>query len=134
MFDEILIDLPRAFLVLGSNLKGPMGYDLIAFNNRDEAAKFAYENDGKWIVQLHEIAGTVKEIEKTQTAPLSTSPGVDEGRLPVLVPQPTPLASPKPPLDKTQRRAFPQRREEFDPYEPFVGGYGYHGGGGHHGH
>lgn len=44
-----MIDLPQAFLVLGSNVKGPMGYDLIPFANRDEAAKFASENDGKWI-------------------------------------------------------------------------------------
>ncbi len=45
-----MIELPKAFLVLGSSVKGPMGYDLIPFSNREEAAKFASENDGKWIV------------------------------------------------------------------------------------
>ncbi|MGO9571302.1 MAG: nitrous oxide reductase accessory protein NosL [Desulfomonilaceae bacterium] len=69
-----MIDLPQAFLVLGSNVKGPMGYDLIPFANRDEAAKFASENDGKWIVQLHEVtraaqeeAGKIGEAEKGGT-------------------------------------------------------------------
>ncbi len=56
-----MIELPKAFLVLGSNVKGPMGYELIPFTNRDEAAKFASENDGKWIVQLHEVTRAAQE-------------------------------------------------------------------------
>lgn len=50
-----LIDLTDAFLVLGSPIKGPMGYDLIAFSSKEEAGNFALKYDGKWIVQLHEI-------------------------------------------------------------------------------
>ena len=50
-----MIDLSQAFLVLGSNVKGLMGYDLIPFAVKEEAEKFAAENDGKWIVQLHEV-------------------------------------------------------------------------------
>ncbi|MCL5125985.1 MAG: nitrous oxide reductase accessory protein NosL [Deltaproteobacteria bacterium] len=50
-----LINLSEAYLVLGSQVKGPMGYDLIAFTNKDNAADFARKYDGKWIVQLHEI-------------------------------------------------------------------------------
>jgi copper chaperone NosL len=56
-----MIELPRAFLVLGSKVKGPMGYELIPFTNIDEAAKFASANDGKWIVQLHEVARAAQE-------------------------------------------------------------------------
>jgi copper chaperone NosL len=56
-----MIELPKAFLVLGSNVKGPMGYELIPFANRDEAAKFASENDGKWVVQLHEVTRAAQE-------------------------------------------------------------------------
>jgi hypothetical protein len=33
-----------------------MGYELVAFSSKDEAAKFSLENGGKWIVQLHEVA------------------------------------------------------------------------------
>lgn len=58
-----MIELPKAFLVLGSNVKGPMGYDLIAFADKEEAAKFARVHEGKWIVQLHEIARQGKEAE-----------------------------------------------------------------------
>ncbi|MGC8605253.1 MAG: nitrous oxide reductase accessory protein NosL [Desulfomonilaceae bacterium] len=54
-----LIDLSAAYLVLGSKVKGPMGYDLIAFTSKDNAADFARKYDGKWIVQLHEIPKSV---------------------------------------------------------------------------
>jgi nitrous oxide reductase accessory protein NosL len=50
-----MIELSEAFLVLGSNVMGPMGYDLIPFGTKAEATRFATENDGKWIVQLHEV-------------------------------------------------------------------------------
>lgn len=63
-----MFELPKAFLVLGSNVKGPMGYDLIPFTTREEAAKFARENDGKWIVQLHEIARKGEEARAEPSA------------------------------------------------------------------
>jgi nitrous oxide reductase accessory protein NosL len=56
-----IIDLSKAFLVLGSNVKGPMGYDLIPFSSKEETAKFAAENDGKWIVQLHEVGRNIQD-------------------------------------------------------------------------
>ena len=34
-----LVDLSKAFLVLGSNVKGPMGYELIPFSSKEDAAK-----------------------------------------------------------------------------------------------
>jgi copper chaperone NosL len=71
-----MIALPKAFLVLGSNVKGPMGYDLIPFTAKEEAAKFAAENDGKWIVQLHEVGRTVEnkqsEVKPDKVEPTSS--------------------------------------------------------------
>ncbi len=61
-----LVDLSKAFLVLGSNVKGPMGYDLIPFSSKEDAAKFAAENDGKWIVQLHEVARSIEDQQETK--------------------------------------------------------------------
>jgi len=63
-----MIELSKAFLVLGSNVKGPMGYDLIPFTTKEEAAKFASENEGKWIVQLHEIARPTEEPKDEPSA------------------------------------------------------------------
>jgi len=63
-----MIELPKAFLVLGSNVKGPMGYDLIPFAGKEEAAGFAKENEGKWIVQLHKVARQGEEAKDEQKA------------------------------------------------------------------
>lgn len=63
-----MLELPKAFLVLGSNVKGPMGYDLIPFAGKEEAAGFAKENEGKWIVQLHEVARQGEEAKDEQKA------------------------------------------------------------------
>jgi nitrous oxide reductase accessory protein NosL len=64
-----MIRVENAFLVLGSNVKGRMGYEMIPFTNKPEASKFASENDGKWIIQLHSVVleGQKKEDDgKTQ--------------------------------------------------------------------
>lgn len=50
-----LINVQNAFLVLGSRVKGPMGYDLIAFSSVEEAEKFRVEHGGKRVVQLHTV-------------------------------------------------------------------------------
>jgi copper chaperone NosL len=51
-----MIKVEKSFLVLGSNVKGRMGYEMIPFKNKQEASKFASEHDGKWIVQLHSVS------------------------------------------------------------------------------
>ncbi|MGB6067082.1 MAG: nitrous oxide reductase accessory protein NosL [Desulfomonilaceae bacterium] len=84
-----MIDLAKAFLVLGSNVKGPMGYDLVPFSSKEEAAKFASENDGKWIVQLHEVAKAAQEgTDRSGPTPASGTTGVTEKRAPVPVQSP----------------------------------------------
>lgn len=125
-----MIELPRAFLVLGSEVKGPMGYDLIAFSNKEEAAKFASENDGKWIVQLHEITRAAQTgAEKVPTAEKSQGVQADETSSTVAA-RPETVEPQAKPLSK-ERRRVPLRTREFDPYDPSVGrGSGHHGGGG----
>ena len=64
-----MIKVEDAFLVLGSNVKGRMGYEMIPFTNKQEASKFASTHDGKWIVQLHSIVRgkqSKKEDAKTK--------------------------------------------------------------------
>lgn len=62
-----LIDVNRAFLVLGSSVKGFMGYDLIAFSSREEAEKFKSKYGGKRIVELGSIG--IVDVER-ETSPL----------------------------------------------------------------
>ncbi|MDQ7781865.1 MAG: nitrous oxide reductase accessory protein NosL [Desulfomonilaceae bacterium] len=55
-----MIEVERAFLVLGSDVKGRMGYEMIPFTNKGDAEKFASEHNGKWIVQLQSV------VQRTQ--------------------------------------------------------------------
>lgn len=128
-----MIELPKAFLVLGSRVKGPMGYELIPFMNREEAAKFASENDGKWIVQLHDVpraaqdgAGKIGAVDKGGTLGMDQNKGLT----PPL--EPSTIQLPKTDAEKTRKRPLRQRIEESDRYEPSVDGSGSRGGG-HHG-
>jgi len=68
-----MMDVTKAFLVLGSPVKGPMGYELIPFSTVEEAEKFKSEFGGKRVVQL----GTVefKDVErKTPPSPKLPAP------------------------------------------------------------
>jgi copper chaperone NosL len=57
-----LIDVNQAYLVMGTKIRGPMGFDLIPFSDKNEAEKFKDQYEGKRIVQL----GTVgpKDVER----------------------------------------------------------------------
>jgi len=59
-----MMDVSKAFLVLGSSVKGPMGYELIPFSTVEQAEKFKSEFAGKRVVQL----GTVdfKDVERKE--------------------------------------------------------------------
>jgi nitrous oxide reductase accessory protein NosL len=61
-----MIDVTKAFLVLGSSVKGPMGYELIPFSTAEQAEKFKSEFAGKRVVQL----GTVefKDVNRKEPA------------------------------------------------------------------
>ncbi len=49
------IDGKKAFYVIGSNVYGPMGEELIPFKNEDEAKKFMADHFGKKVVSFDEI-------------------------------------------------------------------------------
>lgn len=125
-----MIELPNAFLVLGSEVKGLMGYELVPFSNREEAGKFASENEGKWIVQLHEVARAVPKEAKTGTPPTQREIlGRDEKAPPVPAQEPSASQLQQRPVEKARKRPpVPQR---FQEPEPFYGGFGHHGGGHH---
>jgi nitrous oxide reductase accessory protein NosL len=87
-----VIDLSKAFLVLGSNVKGPMGYELIPFSSKKDAAKFAAENQGKWIVQLHEVIRSIEDRQEPKKLDVmeQNSPAKEP------LPRPRPLQFPEP--------------------------------------
>ena len=49
------IDAKSAFFVIGSNVLGPMGNELIPFENEEDALTFAKDHFGKKIVKFDEI-------------------------------------------------------------------------------
>ncbi|NPA28350.1 MAG: hypothetical protein GXN91_04850 [Epsilonproteobacteria bacterium] len=49
------IDAKKAFYVIGSNIYGPMGNELIPFSTLDEAKNFLKEHNGKKIIKFNEI-------------------------------------------------------------------------------
>jgi nitrous oxide reductase accessory protein NosL len=57
-----LIDVDKAFLVLGSTVKGFMGYDLIPFSSKESAEKFMGFYGGKRIVELKTVG--IKDVER----------------------------------------------------------------------
>ncbi|WP_258064223.1 nitrous oxide reductase accessory protein NosL [Campylobacter hyointestinalis] len=49
------IDAKAAFYVIGSDVYGPMGNELIPFETKNEAITFAKDHNGKMIVTFKEI-------------------------------------------------------------------------------
>ena len=64
-----MIKIEKAFLVLGSAVKGRMGYEMIPFFNKRSASEFASQNDGKWIIQLHPVARETQSKEEPAAPP-----------------------------------------------------------------
>jgi nitrous oxide reductase accessory protein NosL len=125
-----MIELPKAFLVLGSEVKGLMGYELIPFNNEAAAREFALENDGKWIVQLHEVARAAQKEAESSAAPArGEALSKDEKAAPAPEARSEQVQPQERAADRAGKRSAPPRIQEP---EPFYGGFGHHGGG-HHG-
>jgi nitrous oxide reductase accessory protein NosL len=57
-----MFPVEKAFLVLGSTVKGRMGYEMIPFTDRQQARHFANTYNGKWVIQLYSVAR--KHLEK----------------------------------------------------------------------
>lgn len=49
------LDVNSAFLVLGTKIRGFMGYDLIPFSSRQQAEDFKAHNGGKRIIELDTV-------------------------------------------------------------------------------
>jgi nitrous oxide reductase accessory protein NosL len=59
-----LIDGLRAYYVLGSNVYGPMGKELIPFANESDAKEFMKDHQGKSIVRFQDVKyETVKALD-----------------------------------------------------------------------
>jgi hypothetical protein len=107
-------------------VKGPRGYEPIAFSTKEEAEEFAPENDGTWIVQLDEFARTTKE-ESNKRSTVD-----DQKKLTPDVERET--SQPKEgATGKARKHPDPQNVEGLSPYESSSSGFGHHGRG-HHMH
>ncbi len=61
-YSQKAIDAQKAYFVLGSDIYGPMGAELIPFEKESDAKSFYADHQAKQIVQFKEI--TAQEIEK----------------------------------------------------------------------
>jgi len=53
------IDAKSAWFVLGSDVYGPMGHELIPFAREAEAKEFMRDHKGKRIVRFNEVSATL---------------------------------------------------------------------------
>jgi copper chaperone NosL len=58
-YDMQLIDARQAFFVLGSDVYGPMGHELIPFKTEEDARAFMFDHKGKRILRFAEITPAV---------------------------------------------------------------------------
>ena len=58
-YDMQLIDARQAFFVLGSDVYGPMGHELIPFKTEEDARAFMFDHKGKRILRIAEITPAV---------------------------------------------------------------------------
>lgn len=58
------VDGQKAYYVIGSDVYGPMGNELIPFHKREDAEEFLRDHQGKQIVKFPEITpGSIKAME-----------------------------------------------------------------------
>jgi nitrous oxide reductase accessory protein NosL len=53
------VDARDAWYVVGSDLLGPMGHELIPFDSRAAAEEFMRDHDGRRILRFEEVTETV---------------------------------------------------------------------------
>ena len=58
-YDMRLITAQKAFYVIGSDVYGPMGRELIPFRTRKDAETFKYDHKGKRILTFEEVTPVV---------------------------------------------------------------------------
>lgn len=60
-YEVELIDAKSAFYVLGSDVLGPMGHELLPFKDREAAQEFLEDHKGKSIIRFQEVTPDVIE-------------------------------------------------------------------------
>lgn len=60
-YDVELIDAKTAFYVLGSDVLGPMGHELLPFKDKESAQEFLEDHKGKSIVTFKEVTPAIVE-------------------------------------------------------------------------
>ena len=64
-YDLLPIDSKKAYYVLGSDVYGPMGRELVPFKTKAAAEEFMQDHNGKRIFRFEEITSdTVKALDK----------------------------------------------------------------------
>ena len=53
------IDAQAAWYVIGSNVLGPMGHELIPLRTREEAEEFQRDHQGKRLLRFDEVTGSL---------------------------------------------------------------------------
>ena len=61
-YDMKLIDARKAFFIMGSDVYGPMGHELIPFATEEDARTFMIDHKAKRILRFGEITPRVLEI------------------------------------------------------------------------
>ncbi len=60
-YDVELIDAKTAFYVLGSDVLGPMGHELLPFKDKESAQEFLQDHQGKSIVTFKDVTPAIIE-------------------------------------------------------------------------
>jgi len=64
-YHQEMVDGRRAFYVIGSDILGPMGYELIPFKSREAAENFKADHKGKKVLTFVQVtAGLVESMRK----------------------------------------------------------------------
>lgn len=58
------VDAKQAFFVVGSDVMGSMGLDVVAFSKKDDAEKFSSEHKGKRVASYAEVTAADVKSEK----------------------------------------------------------------------
>jgi copper chaperone NosL len=60
-YEVELIDAKSAFYVIGSDVLGPMGHELLPFKDRESAQEFLEDHEGKSILRFQEVTPAMIE-------------------------------------------------------------------------
>ena len=60
-YEVELIDARSAFYVIGSDVLGPMGHELLPFKDREAAEEFMEDHEGKTILRFGEVTPAIIE-------------------------------------------------------------------------